>query len=384
MKIGIITHYYNSKNYGGNLQAYALQAFLSQEYEAEQICFESKGAQEKRKLKGTRSKNPFVLLQKSFSRLGKAVTSVLYKKKNKRIAPLLKTRNDAIARFNRTVVHSETVYNESTIGRALAQYDAFITGSDQVWHPSAVNSAYLLQFVQGKRKISYSASLAVSAITPAYGETLCESLCDFQAISVREKTGQALLQPLVKQPVSVTVDPVLLLDREQWENVAGTRLIEEPYVFCYFFGDNSRARNLATAYARKHGLQVVTLPYLTGKYRRCDDKWGDKQLFDVSPADFLSLIRYANCIFTDSFHATVFSYIFQREFFVFQRSKNGKLSSRLTDVLDVFGATERFCNRKEKETLAYLQTVQRAVTNNARLDALKNASKTFLRDALGG
>ena len=386
MKIGIITHYYNSKNYGGNLQAYALQTFLSQTHDVEQICFVSKAAKSKCKIKGTRSNNPFVFTRRVFSRLGDAVCKILQKGKQSRIEPSLKTRSEAIARFNRAIPHSEEVYDENTIATALERYDAFVTGSDQVWHPSAVNSAYLLQFVKGKRKISYAASLAVSTISPTYAETLRESLRDYRAVSVREKTGQALLQPLIEQPVQVTVDPVLLLEKEQWETVAGTRIIENGYVFCYFFGVNKRARSLATAYARARGLQVVTLPYLTERYRRCDEKWGDEPLFDVSPADFLSLIRYADCVFTDSFHATVFSYIFQKEFFVFQRKKNGKLSSRLTDVLSVFGATERFCDTKEKETLAYIQAVApiEYLTESEALLRLKNQSKRFLNDALGG
>lgn len=384
MKIGIITHYYKSKNYGGNLQAYALQTFLSQFCEAEQMCFQSNDAQGRKKLGALQPVGAWGWIRKITGRVFDKAGSYLRKGKDKRVKALLKGRYEAILRFNESVAHSESVYSEDTLYTALERYDAFVTGSDQVWHPSAVNSAYLLQFAQGKPKISYAASLSVSTLSLGYQETLKGALADYTAVSVREKTGQNLLQPLLKQPVQVTVDPVLLLSKTDWESVATERKIQEKYVFCYFFGDNKRARALATAYAKARGLQVVTLPYLTEKYRACDKQFGDKQLFDVSPADFLSLIRYANCVFTDSFHATVFSYIFEKEFFVFQRNKKGKLSSRLTDVLQTFGVAERFCDNKEKETIGYLDNVKEIEygVSNERLEHLINASKLFLKKAL--
>lgn len=85
-------------------------------------------------------------------------------------------------------------------------------------------------------------------------------------------------------------------------------------------GDNEHLRELAYECARKNGLKVVTLPYLNLTYRSVDEGFGDYALFNVSPNDFLSLIKYASFIITDSFHASVF-HIYLKDHLLCQAKK---------------------------------------------------------------
>ena len=230
MKIGIITHYYHSFNYGGNLQAYALCKYLNQQYDAEQICYINKNAKPKSRKQEIREFGIFKFIKKVINWGIRKGATFFRKAKDKRISGDLAKRKEAILSFNHSIPHSQECYDAVTIQQCEQIYDVFITGSDQVWHPDAVNIAYLLNFVHDKRKISYAASLAVSELSETYQKIIQDSLKDYHAISVREKTGAKLLQPLFNFPVQLVVDPVFLLEKGDWEKIASDRIIEKPYL----------------------------------------------------------------------------------------------------------------------------------------------------------
>ena len=351
MKIGIITHYYQSQNYGGNLQAYALCRFLNKRHSTEQICYVH------RSLKRKMLKKCYKLPIKAMSLLKRKLTFLLTKRETKKIAFALEQRRERLLAFNCSIPHSLIIYNEETICEAEKVYDLFITGSDQVWHPAAVNDAYLLNFVKDKPKISYAASLAVDSLTKEYSESLHTSLENFRAISVRERNAVELLCALTSKSVEWVLDPVFFLAKEEWEEIIPVRQIKEKYLFCYFLGNNKKIRELARLYAEKHVLKIVTLPHLNGNYNRADEGFGDVQLYDVAPADFLSLIKNAEYIFTDSFHAVAFSLIFKKQYFVFNRDASRKMNSRIYSLGELFGTENRFFKNKIEMNVQYLECI---------------------------
>ncbi len=353
-KIGIITHYYQSLNYGGNLQAYALTAFLRQRgYDAEQISFSMQGAVEVQRSLWQRIKS------KGFCGCFKAFLARLGLDEGKREEKkhqVLSRRREAFAPFNQTVIpHSADIYTAETVGRCADRYDVFITGSDQVFNPDQYIKAFFLDFVPPyKTKLSYAASLAKTSLSEEEKAIFSRHLADFSAVSLREESAASLLEPLLPQRPAVTLDPTLLLDRAHWASLAEQRCIEEDYLFCYFLGDNRNERRLAEAFAREKGLKTVTIAFASGSYCSADKGFGDRTLYDVSPEGFLSLIRHAAYIFTDSFHAVVFSYLFEKQFFVFHRSATGEMSARITDITTLLGVPERFSHEKREDELAHL------------------------------
>ena len=365
MKIGIITHYFNSKNYGGNFQAYALCRVLNElGYNAEQISFDRKDKSLKSTIKRTikRFLHPNLCNRKSF-----------------------KAREKAFKGFNQGLIPHSRVYDDKSISLCANDYDVLITGSDQVWHPHAVCDAYLLSFApSSKTKLSYAASVAHNALTDAQKSRYQKALCDYKAISVRESEGKELIAPLAPCNVEVTLDPTLLLSKEQWLEVAEEYSIEEKYLFCYFLGCSVEQRRLATDYARKNNLKIVTLPNLLGKNRDCDKRFGDYKLYDVSPQKLLSIINGAECVFTDSFHATVFSLIFEKEHFVFHRDGKKSMSSRITTLTTLFGTQSHFCDTEDKSTLEYIENVQKVDYSQRFTEYidLKNKSLDFLKNNL--
>lgn len=383
MKIGILTHYYKSSNYGGNLQAFALCRALSLlGFECEQISYDSVYGRYRGRLRRLLSLSPRRFFQKLRSRLfgGRAKTPP-------EIATLLEERRRAIASFNeRAIPHSEKVYNCDTVKETASLYDIFITGSDQVFTRGAVCPAYLLSFLpEGKPRFSYAASMAQKGLTEKEKKVFRTALASYRGLSVREESTLSLLSPLYAGKTVLSLDPTLLLPPSEWEALCPPRMIKESYLFCYFLGKDEKARALATAYAKEKGLTVVTLPHLSG-FCKEDEGFGDRCLYDVSPLQLLSLIRYAEAVFSDSFHATVFSGIFQRPYFTFERAGNREAGTRLLTLSALFGHKGRFCDSEEKRTLSYLLSAEEPDYTNemsALLDA-RRASEAYLTDMLRG
>lgn len=353
MKIGIITHYYKSENYGGNLQAYALQRYLSKKYTVEQICYQNIHVTQKGKKQLLKELGFLRFCKKGCKHILNKLRAV-FVRKDARVEALLEKRKRAISVFNEKIPHSNICYNARTIKEAEAQYDCFITGSDQVWHPMAVNEAYLLNFVTSKPKISYAASLAIDELTDVQKEKMRSALKDYRAISVREENAVTLLQDIVEQPIEWVIDPVFLLDKEEWSELANRFLVKEKYIFCYFLGASKKNRKLAKAYASEKNLKIVTLPHVLGGYQSCDKNFGDIPLYEIDPIDFISLIKNAECIFTDSFHALAFCRIFEKQYFVFNREGHSSMNSRIYSICQLYNERMHFCDDKQKMRLDYL------------------------------
>lgn len=375
MKVGIITLYYKSNNYGGNLQAFALVDFLrSVGYNAEQICYDRDDGR-----KNLVRKIRYIIRNFFFN----YVYALVYKKSQEKI----NIRKKNMLQFNSfKIKRSKIIYTEKTINNILHDYDVLITGSDQVWHPSAVCDAYLLDF-RGKniRKISYAASVSQDSISDSIKRRYKNAFTDFYAISVREEESVHLIQQLTNLKVEWVLDPVFLKSKNEWENLAISSRINERYIFCYFLGDSISHRILAKEYANKIGLKIVTLPFLTNKYRECDADFGDYRLYDVSPFEFVGLIKDAEYVFTDSFHAVAFSTILEKEFFVFERNAKSSMGSRIRSITDLAGVSERYCYNQERCNVDYILELSRINYANTRkeLDAMISKSKDFLLTNLG-
>lgn len=387
-KIGITTHYYKSINYGGNLQAYALCKYLNKNgYHAEQIQFVRNF---------TDLKAPSVQKKSVYAEIQEKQRQFSLACKRRRKSRIIKndpeTHNDILTQrrnafgeeWHKRIPHSEIVYTKDTIQESLSEYDTFITGSDQVWNPKWYDPIYFLDFASGKRKLSYAASLAVESLDEIQKKVIKKSLEDYIAISVRESSAVELIGELTSLPVVHTVDPALLLEREEWDEICTPRIVEEDYMFCYFLGMNRKARKIATAFAKKRGLKIVMIPYAYGSVELDDIGFGDIWLRYVTPPMFLSLIKYADYVMTDSFHAVVFSHIYQRQYIAFNRSRRAEMRSRIDSFMELLGTQERFCCRPSIENLQYilsLSDIDYSISNQA-LEEQKLLSKKFLKDAL--
>lgn len=341
-QIGIITHYYGSKNYGGVLQAYALCQFLrNQGFDAEQIQF---------------SKDKGQSVKHQLGKMYRYVLAVPKRIEYKSIYKRISERENKFAMFrDKQICHGEKVFEQDSLKTLAKEYQLFITGSDQVWHPNAVCDAYLLDFgIEEVRKMSYAASVAKDMLTEAERERYERAFIDYAAISVREKSAVELLQPIAPVEIQWVVDPVFLLRKEEWQSLIGNKSCSERYALCYFLGDDVKGREIAKEYAKRNKLKLKAMPFLNGEIRKCDLGYGDERVINASPEEFVELIQNAEIIFTDSFHATAFSLLFERQFFVFERSYQSSMGSRIESLTELFGVQKHYCNTPDKMTIDYI------------------------------
>ncbi len=392
MRIGIITHYYKSTNYGGNLQAYALVKYLnSQGYNAEQISYsvygDDKGVITKivNALHKKEIKTALYLIKKKIL----FVENIIFNnKKRKHYVNTLAERNKAFYHFNRELTsHSKEIYDDESLGFSNKEYDAFITGSDQVWNLNQYREGYYLSFVDShKKKISYAASMAMNVVSERQKKILKEKIADFDAISVREEDMVPLIREIVGNKVFNTIDPTLLLDNKEWDSVASDKLVDEAYIFCYFLGDNLEVSEKIRKIAMELNMKLVGISMANDGFKFLDTYRYDKYFDTASPENFLSLIKYAKYVFTDSFHAVIFSYIFKKDFFVFDRDNISSMNSRIEMITKLFQTEDRYISNERLKMLNNILSVTPIDyrKKNEKIDILLEQSRNFLKTALEG
>lgn len=255
-------------------------------------------------------------------------------------------------------------------------YDYFIVGSDQVWNPSfwGTNTEcysarrYLLRDISPQKRISYAASFGVEKLNDLWAPVFQKELSMFKAISVREASGVDMIRNTCGRDVALVLDPTLVLPREKWTQLA-VNVQEQPYILLFHLGDMSdQQQEYIERLAREHNYKVIDMTNKKDPYYQC------------SPEEFLGLIMNARMVFTDSFHATVFSIIFHTPFLSISRSQKNycKMSSRLETLLSVVQMENRFNNMDIKDPFACsFEGVDELI------DAKKYDCTKYLRNALG-
>jgi hypothetical protein len=244
---------------------------------------------------------------------------------------------------------SEHHYNSSeSLKKSSPQYDAYICGSDQIWNPfickepdqARNDPAYFLTFASEIKRISYAPSIALPSIPEKFREEMTEMLQGIPYLSSREKQGAELIKELTGRDAKVVVDPTLLLNSDQWNQIATEPQIKSPYILCYFLGDGQEYRNFAEQLNKKTGYRLIVISQKLHDLETLDPI----NCSDAGPAEFLGLVKNASCVCTDSYHGTIFSINFKRPFYVFERPGSfGTQSSatRIYSILDLLGLTSR-------------------------------------------
>jgi len=339
--VGIITyhHYYN---YGTMLQAYALQKKIELlGYHSELIDFKQNNNPTALQLIGIRIRRipAYIREHKKYSTL--AALKVQFSERNQLYEDF----------YKKHLKVGDVRYSSSEELKANPpKYEGYVVGSDQTWNPYVANNpeAFYLSFVADDRKKgSYAPSLAVSHLTEEQKIMFCERLKRFRFLSCRESAGAKLLEETLGRHVTNVIDPTLLLDWNEWEAVSSEEKIDKPYILTYFLGDVKEHRDFVHKLAKQSGLKVVAIPV---SYLDIIDPVAEKHW--VGPDKFLSLIKNAEYVCTDSFHGTMFSINFGVKFFSFCKTKDAEKSSensRLYSALELFGLSSRLVSSKNEE-----------------------------------
>ena len=388
-KIALVTCYFQH-NYGSQLQALATQMICDKlNWPNETICIDGL----KREI--NRAKYRYFLshcldIHTIKDKMG-TVRKWVAKKTNKEYAAKLQARNELFSRFAQEKFRLSQRYNsKDELGKNADQYSAFIVGSDQLWLPSNITANYYtLNFVPdgtGIRKIAYATSFGVSELPSKQAQMAREFLPRFDSIMVREESGKKLVKQLINRDVPIVCDPTLLFCAEEWGAVIPQkRRINEPYILCYFLGNNPKQRTWAKELAQITYLKIVQLPNLD-EYINSDEGFADYPLYDVDPLDFVSLIRDAEYVLTDSFHCTALSALHQKTFFCFRRYQDDGIVStngRLYSLLKSIGLSERMITAKESVDECLQMQIDYAAVNKC-IEQLRQFSIESLKNAIIG
>ncbi len=327
-KIGMLT-FHASHNYGSVLQAYAL---------SKQV--ELLGCKpEFISLRPTSQREAYKIFHKSDSFVRRSFKCLIY--------PALKKRFNNYERFiNKVLPITEKEYTSTNeLKNESFDYDAYLCGGDQIWNPCCQDfeSAYYLQFLSKDntaKKASYSPSFGKAEFDEETKTNIKEWIKCFDTISVREQSGANLLQSLTDKKINVVCDPVILLDRKYWDELAVEPKYKKPYILVYFLNNNHGSRDLVEHLRKVTGYDVVVF----NEYIRDFIKPYHKA-YSASPEEFVGLFKNASFIYTNSFHGTAFATIFEKPFLTAiakdQKNAQNNNDSRKIDYLKRLGLEDR-------------------------------------------
>lgn len=374
MKINLIT-YSRTRNYGGILQAYGLYRYLElNNYDVSFIDYIPVRC-------NINNKKVFVDDAASKSRIWgmNPVTKWLYGVI--RYNAIKKTFTPFLSFMDKRVKFTKPYYSVNEIYDDIPKADVYITGSDQVWNSQftkgqKLDLPFYLPFVKNSKKISYASSFGKDTIPHDHKITVQNLISDYDFVSVREDSGKKLLQDM-EIDSTVVVDPTILCPVSEWNKIAGEKL-DNNYILLYQVKFNKSIYDTAKAVADLADKKLIVISL------DIKDKKNVKENLKVAPPieDWLSYIKYADGVITDSFHASVFSILFNTQFIVNSGTRKG-MSTRISNLLNLAGLNERCVDSFDSNTV--LNSLNKEIDWNKshiKLDSLRSDSVQWLENAV--
>lgn len=365
-KIKIIT-FQNAHNYGATLQTYALQKFLrDNKYDTEDINYKNQVIENQYKIVKINKSN-FLSFSKSVvvSIIQFVPNCIRYRKFEKFIKKNIKL--------------SKVYKSEKEIINNPPDADVYITGSDQVWNTiitDGLRKSYTLNFGKNEiNRISYAASIGNPIIYDYEKNFYKEKISKINHISVREKIAKDNLEKIGLKDVKVCIDPTLLLDKKIWNNlIENKKAIKQDYIFAYEVKPEQEYYDIVNIFSNENNLGVVHFERKGKKYNKVI-----KNAYTAGPIEFLTLIKNSKYVICTSFHATVFSIIFHKDFYVIPHKETGNRVTNLLKLLNINGRVfynyEEFVKRDREDKIDWNKV-------DKKLEDLKRDSAEWLINAI--
>ena len=367
-KVAIVTLPLHT-NYGGILQAYALQTVLQEsDCRVQVIC---------------KNEKPYISWKKE---IVKFYRRYVLGRKNVQLASRTGYRESLRVRkytdrFIKERVSRRMIYDFRELKEK--EYDCIVVGSDQVWRPRYFCAWYgeiydaFLEFAKdwNVQRIAYAASFGVSEWEYDNEQThRCSQLLKlFDTVSVREESGVELCKKnLGRKDTVLVIDPTMLLPKDHYLKLADTVPPYKGKLMCYILDMNPLAKKFIGAVSETYDVT----PFYTGSKVE-DPKAKLEERIQPAVEKWLAGFRDAEYVLTDSFHACVFAIIFNKPFIVIGNTDRG--NSRFDSLLSVFGLQNRFITSVDG---------LRNVTDinwddvNTKVCQLRQRSMRFLKGAL--
>lgn len=370
MKTATIT-FHASHNYGSMLQAYALQQVLINELGIENEILNLRTNAQK-----LRYKSPNYT-PRNYKEVVSKIVNIRFRKDLERKYSLFESFLSDYLKL------SPELKCEKDVAKYAGEFDYLIAGSDQIWNTSCVDFDWSYYLPFAKDAIAYAPSMGPypqREIAETNYEKIKKNLLGFKAISVREKGTAELIEKITGNKPQVLIDPTMLLGRDDWDKLAGeTNMLNEKYIFLYSPSYTVEICELVSDISAQLGLQVVVSNKLPTKFLIKNKKGKIRQILDCGPTEFIRLVRNAEFVISGSFHAIVFSILYQRPFLAYK----GDIDSRMKQILINSSLCDYAFDRSNYDSkLDILDRIDFSDSENY-IERERYNSFTFLKNNLG-
>ena len=356
-KVGILT-FQDAHNYGASLQAYALKKYITDlGYDAKIINYHHQnlpyGSPREREIPEGASQEE--------------IEKIKYSEKDylERYDKFEKVIDDLVDHEKEILRHEDDL--------AKLDIDFWVSGSDQIWNTDItveMNKGYFLDFPTKGKKITYAVSMGKSKLEEKFETDFKRVLENIDHISVREDALRDYAKSFTDKEVIRVVDPTLLLERDSYNSLVKENKIKEKYLLLYTLVSDERLIKIAKRIAEEKNLKIIEL-------NECKVKDSEfEQVSNAGPEDFLTLIKNAEVILSNSYHGTIFSIIFGKEFYTLPMKNR---NARMETLLNILGMSDRFISCAEDLDKIGAQDYKKGYE---RLDKEVKLSREFLNKAL--
>lgn len=330
MKTFTVT-FHHTTNYGAILQAYALQQTLFGMNVNNEIFeyYHKESSYIKIDFK-----NPILTMKRFYAKF----IQIWHRK------DIIKKKKSFIQFHDKYLNLSRMYYSMDELNKYPPKVNVLITGSDQVWKfwdDSEFTPARFLDFGDKTiKRFSYAASIEQLNYSTLQKEYVKQRLKNYTGISVREQTAANYISSFTGYEVQRVIDPVFLLEKEKWIEISKKRKIEGPYILCYQVQSAPLMQKIVDELKRVTGYRTVAvIPYST--------KWikVDETLYDVTPEEFLAIVKEAEILIGASFHGVALGLVFEKIVYATARSN---YSERIRGLMELFGIKSFFVDDTEK------------------------------------
>ncbi len=369
-KIGQVT--YCSGNFGSVLQCYATQKALKK-HGFECLLF-------KRKEKGIGKL--LCLAEFKIDRIYKYIRYPRYRNQFQRMINSTSAKEkhsmnvESAKRTNEFIKNHINIlnisYSEMKKISRTKDYIAFFSGSDQIWSGTwfIKNRIWFLRFAPKNKRVAWMPSFGSEKVEEYNIPLYKRYISDYKYLSSREKSGAEIIKDLTGREALALADPVILLTADEWKEFANKNSEEEKYILLFFLDTPSEtALEMIIKLQKETGYKTVVYSYEHEVLKNAEIKSGD-------PRDFVSIINNAAFVLTDSFHACMFSTIFNVPFYVFFRNANyaSTQSARIENLLGTYNMKERLIKSPrtvEKTDFEMKEEYCKSITDKKRQEILK-------------
>ncbi|HHT25367.1 MAG TPA: polysaccharide pyruvyl transferase family protein [Clostridiaceae bacterium] len=278
--------------------------------------------------------------------------------------------------FSKNYIHNYIVLSQGELKTYdFSRFDSAVTGSDQVWHNwkriENELSYYYLDFFPKDNKVAYAPSFGFDTIPKEDLEMHYKGLMGIKHLSCREQDGCDLIHKITGRYAEKVLDPTLLLPQDEWVRIEKqpTLYVKEKYLLLYMLGDvSAEYQSEISKISQKYNLQIIDI-----NEKRDIDAYG------ISPNEFIWLIHHADTVCTDSFHACVFSILFEKKLRIFKRIGKGfeHMFSRINNLVVPLGLEKLIFSNSEDCLSTTLCADEKAYLEEQRRKSVEYIGKSL-------